>query len=201
MKIVSAIVMAALVIPSAAMAHGTHRQMGKHQHGHGEFNLAIDGGKVVMELHATGADIVGFEHTPKTAREKSAIEQARKRLAEGTKLFVTPAAAGCKMVKASVNMIIGTEKAEGKSGKDKHAHGHGHDHRHGTPEEGHSEFQVQYVLQCDNPGKLTTLRFDFFKRFPRAKELEVQAISAKRQARFEVTPASPQIDLRKLMAR
>ena len=46
----------------SAVAEEKHRQLGAHEHGHGNFNIAIEGKSVSMELEAPGADIVGFEH-------------------------------------------------------------------------------------------------------------------------------------------
>lgn len=155
-----------------------HRELGAHQHGHGTFNLALEGDRVTIDFEAPGVDIVGFEHAPKTEAEKAAIAAAKQKLAEPLTLFGIPADAQCKVGEAAVAL-------EG-------AH-EGHDH--GDKGEGHTEFQAQYLLQCANVKALTRLDFQFFAAFKGAAELAVVAISEKGQVKAEATRDKPRIDL------
>jgi len=61
---------------SMALAEGSKRELGAHEHGHSALNVAIEGGSVEMELIAPGADIVGFEHAATSEADKVAVEQA-----------------------------------------------------------------------------------------------------------------------------
>jgi hypothetical protein len=45
------------------------RQLNAHEHGVGQLDIAIDGQQIAMELHAPGADIVGFPHYIKPRRQ------------------------------------------------------------------------------------------------------------------------------------
>ena len=80
-----------------ALAGDERRQLGAHEHGHGRLNIAVEGGSVAMELIAPAADIVGFEHEPKTDEQRTAIEQAKGTLADPLALFVLPPSAGCRL--------------------------------------------------------------------------------------------------------
>ncbi|MGI9423429.1 MAG: ZrgA family zinc uptake protein, partial [Hyphomicrobiaceae bacterium] len=62
---------ACIPLVGALAADEQHRQLGAHEHGHGAFNVAIDGRRVSMELEAPGADIVAFEHKPTTKRQET----------------------------------------------------------------------------------------------------------------------------------
>ena len=62
-------------------ARAQHRELGPHQHGHGTLNIAIEGGRVSMELDVPGADIVGFEHAPSTKAQRTAVDKAKAQLA------------------------------------------------------------------------------------------------------------------------
>ncbi len=61
----------ALLSIHAEQASGTdYRYADAHQHGKGILNIVLEGNTLLMELEAPGADIIGFEHTAKTATEK-----------------------------------------------------------------------------------------------------------------------------------
>lgn len=59
----------------------------------------------------------------------------------------------------------------------------------------HSEFQADYVIQCQNIGALDTIEFAYFERFERAKKLDVKVEQAGDEQRFEVTREQRLLDL------
>ena len=69
----------AVVSSSAAFAEET-RQLDSHEHGVGELNIAVDGSTVAIELHAPGADIVGFEYVAKSFDDRLTVKKALKSL-------------------------------------------------------------------------------------------------------------------------
>lgn len=212
------------------------RELGAHEHGHGELNIAIEGQALAVELHVPGADIVGFEHAATSAEDKAKIEEAKGILSKPLDLFVLPEAAGCTLANAGVELITeggdhddhddhaehkhddhadekhddhaehkhddhADEKhddhAEHKHddhGDEKHAKDE-HDHDEHAEEEGHTEFHGEYAINCADPGALDSIKFVYFDQFPNAKELDVQMISDKGTAGFEVERESPTLDL------
>ncbi|MCB1509334.1 MAG: DUF2796 domain-containing protein [Hyphomicrobiaceae bacterium] len=146
---------------AAAQAQGRHEH-GPHVHGHGTLNIAIEGSKVSMSLEVPGADIVGFEHKPKTDKQKAALVAAKAALAAPLSLFVPPAEAGCKLVASEV-------KFEVEGG------------------DGHASFHATYALSCGSVDKLSTLEFAYFGKFAKANEVEVQLIAPKGVSKYEVT--------------
>ena len=78
----------------SASAQESKRELGSHEHGHGTFNVAIDGKTVAIELIAPGADIVGFEHTPKTDEQKAKLAAAKAALEKIEPVLELPGAAG-----------------------------------------------------------------------------------------------------------
>ncbi len=185
-----------------AVAEEKHRQLSAHEHGQGSFNIAIDGNRVSMELEAPGADIVGFEHKAKTKKQKTAVSNAEKKLKTIANVVELPAAAGCKLDKASVKLEISTDDHgdEKKAAKKGHDHGHAHSHgkkdaKHDAEEASHSEFHAAYELTCASPEKLVELSFPYFANFKGAKELEVSVVGPKSQKKFEVERESTKINL------
>jgi len=190
-------VLAAILTTAAlpAFAHGEHdhdetRQLGAHEHGTSTLNIAFDGGSLMMELEAPGADIVGFEHAAETDADKAAIEAAEAVLADPAALFVLPAAAGCTL--ASADAHLAGEDAD-------HDHGHSHDHSHDEAEAGHSEFHAEYSFTCADPAAVTSIGFGFFDAFPNAQKVDVQIVGPNGAQAFEVDRAAPTLALDGLM--
>lgn len=185
---------AASVVVFAAMAAERHHNA--HQHGVSEMNLAIEGSRVEIELESPGSDIVGFEHAPSTAADLQAIAGAVKKLKNGSRLFAFPMAADCKLEKSVV------EAPSAEDHEDKHGHGHkhghkdGHVHGHDREEkkgETHSEFHAHYYFACAKPRELKHVEVKLFDVFPRAEEIEVQAIISNRQFKRELTRGSSRL--------
>src|SRR5262249_17973035 len=145
-------------LPQSAAAQ--HRQLGAHEHGRGTLNIAIEGTRVSMELEAPGADIVGFEHAARTARQKTQLEQAKKQLLAPQTLFKFPEAGGWAVAAASVDIEA-----------DEHEHEHEHEAAAGVPkkaedkgeERSHSNFHGQYSFTCNAPAGITAVDFGYFR--------------------------------------
>jgi hypothetical protein len=185
------------ILMHPTLTHAQRREMGAHEHGSGTLNVALEGNRFSMELEVPGADIVGFEHAAKTAKQKAAVEKGKKQLLAPLALFKLPAAAGCAVSTASVEVETegdghdkeaAADKA-GKSAKEPQAH----------KEAGHSEFHAQYTFECKAPAMLTSIDFAYFRTFPRAERLGVNVVTPKGQTRYEVSRSKPRIDLAGMM--
>ena len=203
-------------LPAIALAADDgHTELGAHEHGSGVFNVAIEGNTLAMELEAPGADIVGFEHAAKSAKDKAAVKKAKATLADLHHVVDLPAAAGCKLTKANIEL----HSEGGDHGKhddhdhdkkaekhDDHDHDHGKkaekhdDHDHGEAKEaGHTEFHAEYQLNCAKPGQLTAFVFTYFKNFKGAEELDVSITGPSGQKKFEVKRGNIKVDLAGIM--
>lgn len=194
-------------IPFLTIAHAAQaeqRQLGPHEHGHGNLNIAVEGNSVQMELVVPGADIVGFEHEATTPEQKAQIKEAEAQLKDVLKQFMLPAAASCKLVKADVEVEVGTEhEHEHEAGKEAHKElghekgKHKDEHKEGAHDGGerHSEFDATYTLDCANPEQIKSIHFAYFKSFPNAKSLSVKIVSDKQQGSYEVTAEKPDLEL------
>jgi Protein of unknown function (DUF2796) len=181
-------VAAAVVVASAsALAAEEHRELGPHEHGHGRLNIAIEGKRVSMELQAPGADIVGFEHEASTPEQKAALAKAKATLADALSVFRLPEGAGCKVANASVAIQAEDAHEHEHDAANKEADEHGEHH--------HSEFHVQYALDCATPNKLTNIEFKYFDLFAGAQELDINLVTDKAQNHYEVKRGQPKLDL------
>jgi hypothetical protein len=175
MRLSPVLVFGLAMVAATAPAPAQHRHAGAHEHGRGTLNVAVEGKRVSMELEVPGADIVGFEHAAKTSQQKAAVEKGKQQLLAPQTLFQLPAAAGCAVSAANVAVDSGDGKGE------------------------HSEFHAQYTFDCQAPASLTSIDFDYFRTFSRAKRLDVSVVAPKGQSKFSVTRAKPRIDLGGMM--
>lgn len=111
-----------LAISGTAIAcEGGFRQHGAHVHGEVEMNIAQDGNELLIEITAPGADVVGFEHAPKTDEQKHKMQDAIATLEQASNVFSFASAAGCKVTHQSVTHTLG-------EGDHDHDHDHHDDH-------------------------------------------------------------------------
>jgi hypothetical protein len=162
------------------------RQLDAHEHGVGQLDIAIDGQQIAMELHAPGADIVGFEYAAESAKDLAAVDTAVAKLSAPLALFVLPEAAGCSIVEASAGLESEEEHEE---------HGDEHADDEHADEEGHTEFHAEYLLNCAEPSVITGIDFAYFGSFPNALEVEVQIIADTGATSFEVERDAPTLYL------
>ena len=194
-------------------------QLDAHEHGVGQLNIAFDENKIAMELHAPGADIVGFEYGAKSDADLAAIDAALQTLSDPLGLFLIPEAASCIVITAHAKLESedsdhDDHDEEGHDDHDEEGHdeeGHddhdeeGHDDHDDHDEEGHddhdeapghTEFHAEYLLECANLTEISAITFSYFEIFPNALELEVQVISDKGATAFEIERDVAKLDLR-----
>jgi hypothetical protein len=178
------------------------RHLEAHEHGVGQLDIAFDGQQVAMELHAPGADIVGFEYAAETAEDRAAVDAAVASLAGPLSLFVLPEGAGCSVVQAAAELESEDDHDDhDEAGHEDHdeADHDNHDeagHDDHENEAGHTEFHAEYLLTCADPSAITEITFAYFDSFPNALEVEVQIISDTGATLFEVERDAPTLDLR-----
>lgn len=192
MKLLSAFAISTLAA-TPLLAQET-RQLGSHEHGVGQLDIAIDGSQVAMELHAPGADIVGFEYMAQSAEDIAKVEAALAVLAEPLDLFGVPDAAQCSVVEARAEI----ESEDGDEDHDDHGDhaDEGHDdHGDEAAAAGHTEFHAEYLLECGDITALSEISLPYFTIFPNALEVEVQVISDAGAGAFEVERDAPLLDL------
>ncbi|MGH1412766.1 MAG: zinc uptake protein ZrgA [Pelagimonas sp.] len=132
-------ILALTTVIAAPVFAETARQLGAHEHGVGQLDIAFDGGQIAMELHAPGADIVGFEYEATSAEDKTAVDTALAALVKPLDLFVLADAAGCTVAKASAELEAeGDHDDHGEEGHDDHGEEAHHDHDEHA-EKGHDD--------------------------------------------------------------
>ncbi|OOZ41005.1 hypothetical protein BOW53_05640 [Solemya pervernicosa gill symbiont] len=197
----AAVALTALLIPFSPPLHAeedVHRHHEAHEHGVGQLNIAVEGRELHLELESPAMNIVGFEHAPRNEQEHHAVEHAVEQLRRAERLFITSAAAGCRLHEAEVES--GLMEADDEHHEAHHDEAHGdekHDahHEEGHGEEAHADFEASYRFACNNPAALSTLTVKLFETFPATEELEVQLLRDRGQTAVELTTANAVINL------
>jgi hypothetical protein len=170
-----------------------------HEHGVAHMNVAFEGYELYIEFISPAANIVGFEHHPRTEEQKSAVKKAMATLTAGEMLFVLSPGAEGSLVASTVNTDI-EKDSEHESGQ---AHAHEQDespkatehdkqrrhkeHNEADERERHSEFKAEYHIVCKQPEKLAHMDVMLFGTFPGIEHIEVQLLTATKQAALKLT--------------
>jgi len=177
-----------------------YRHHEAHEHGVAHMNVAFEGNELYIELISPAANIVGFEHQPRTQEQKAAVKTAIKKLEAGEKLFAFPSGVGGRLVKSKVHTNIYTESGHESDGAESHKHDemsrdagneadkHAHEeHQHGDEHERHSEFKAEYHFVCKKPEKLVYGDVMLFGVFSGIEHIKVQLLIGTKQTAFELT--------------
>jgi len=144
------------------------RQLESHEHGVSSLKMALEGQILEMELESPANDIVGFEHAPENKSQKAAIAKALSLLKSKPGVFKTPPTANCKVEDVSGKFEV---------------------------EKDHAGFHITWKIKCLNPKEIKSLETNFFQKFPKAKEIEVEIISAFGQKAIEWENGTKKIKL------
>ncbi len=176
-----------------------------HVHGVAHLNAAVEGTSIHLEFTSPAANIVGFEHQPRTPEQKDGVRNAIEKLEDGSKLFILSPEAQCRLSKSSVKTDI--EHDANHDADEEHKHGHEKDVHHGKGKDNdqkhheenedeharHSEFHSEYQFVCKNPGKLSQMDVMLIQSFPGIEHIEVQLLTKTKQTAQELTAQSHRI--------
>ena len=179
-----------LLLPLSVLA----QEHAAHEHGHGELNLALDGQQLLIELHAPAADLVGFEHAPRTTQEQQQQALALQHLQQADRLFVLPAAARCQLQQHQVHDHADAqdEHTAGAAHANDSAHDHEHEHEHEEDHQ-HSDIRAEYSFVCQQPEQLNSLTLTLFSHYPTLQKLSLQAILPGVPDRNELSASQPTV--------
>jgi len=184
-------------IPALSARAEEHRQHGAHEHGIAHLNVAVEGDNLAVEFISPAANIVGFEHRPRTQEQKDAVKEAIRKLEAGETLLHLPPGAHASLAESVVQTDI-----EGDSGGESdaaHTHepaeGHGKEENPGSDpqqdkdnaHEHHSDFKAEYRFLCRQPEKLSHMDVLFFHAFPAIERMKVQVLTSTKQSAEELT--------------
>lgn len=147
-----------------------------HRHGELTMELAQEGTKLSIELHAPGEALLGFERAPRTQEEKAAMAAALNDLKHPDAWLAMAARAQCALTSASVQTTGFDEKDR------KQAHGH-------------AEIRASYRYDCKASAPLRTIDIGLFKRYARVKHIRVDMVLPGNQGSQSLSAGSTRLVL------
>lgn len=175
------------------LVHGTTYAQGeRHEHGASTLEVSIEKNTLLIKWASPLSDLMGFEHAPKTAKEKAAADKLIARLKDSAFLFKPNTDAACRIVK---KVILAPTLERSRDTGTKHKANTDHDHVV------HSDLEYSVTYNCSNPGALATLDIAAFKSWPAIREIDVALVGPGGQSAQEATPRSTQINLREVTAK
>jgi len=212
----------ALGLAASAIAE-LERQHGVHVHGETVGTLALDGDQLQIELTIPGANLVGFEHPPRTEEQRASIDQVLALLESGDWLR-TDARAECQSAQIEIHAhgFAQSEAADADphdhephhgahhhEGHHKHHHDHHDDphdrhhnsHHHHDDGHGHekahehAEFQVVARLTCQAPTHLRWIELNLFENYPGNEQITLDVLTDTVATRVRLSPGRERADL------
>lgn len=156
---------ATLFLAAPVHAGHDHDNHAAHVHGTATLEVAVDGGILSVRLESPLANLLGFEHAPKTPQERAAAKALLAGLKQGDKLFTPTPAAGCKLAEARVESAA----LEGKSA------------------DGHGDVDAEYRFTCAQPARLTGLDAALFNAYPGLSRIDAAVVTGKGQRAFRLS--------------
>ena len=148
---------------------------GAHVHGEASLNVVADGAQLEIQLQSPLDSVVGFEHAPRTDKQREAVRTMATRMRQ-TKLFVPTPEAGCSVasVKLASNSLpaelLGEPAVPATQAVEK-----------AKKPSGHDDLEATFVFRCSAPDRLRGLESSLQKAFPGIRTLKVRVVSARGQ--------------------
>ncbi|MBI2319706.1 MAG: DUF2796 domain-containing protein [Betaproteobacteria bacterium] len=169
-----------------------------HSHGTATLKAAVDGNLLTLNFESPLDNLVGFEHAPRTDKQKAAVRRMAGQLLNAASVFAPTPAADC--VVTSVNLespVIDPLVLRGDGAKDKApekrsaplpAKGAAH-----SDAGGHAEIEGTFVFRCAKAESLRDLEVRLFDRFSGLKRLDVQVATPKGQKSARLSPGTRRV--------
>jgi hypothetical protein len=156
-----------------------------HEHGKVTLNIAIDASTLAMELDAPAANVVGFEHAPRTSGERAAVSNAAAFIRAGRSLIGVPPAAGCHFVNTVFTEPKWEPDTESATAASKASEAH----------EAHADYEARFSFRCDHPDQLAWFEPWLLLKLMNVNEARINLLTASGQRTETVTNPRARIRL------
>ncbi len=150
-----------------------------HEHGVARLDVAVDAGRVSIELDTPLDNLLGFERAPRTDAERDKVAAMLARLRAGDALFRIDAAAGCTLAKVD---LVSAPLELGKAAAGAAASAAASDH---------ADLNAVFEFRCKNGARAGFVEVGLFDAFPALKRIELQVVTPRGQLKATLRkPAS-----------
>lgn len=156
------LMLAGAALPVAAADPGANPH-GAHQHGVARLDVVVEGSTLLIGLDSPLANLLGFEHPPRSERERSALGKMEAAL-RAAGAFKPNAEAACTLGAVALEPSFGAAPSGRKAAV------------------GHADAEVSWTFHCAAPGALRQIEVELFARFAGLKSLQVQLAGPRGQS-------------------
>lgn len=191
-SVICSLVGSATLIFCASAPAEEFEQHHAHEHGKVTLNLAVDGRALVLELDAPAANVVGFEHAPRTSSERAAVTNADAWIRAGKDVLALPQDAECRYT--STEFTPPQWEADNDHGQD-----HDDDDNHGESgheadrHDHHADYEARFNYECARPDKLAWVEPRLLDKLLNVIEARVNVVGPKGQHSDTVKSARSRI--------
>ena len=162
-----------LFAAALCLAASAHAAGHAHEHGVVKLDIAIEAGKLTVQMESPLDNLVGFERAPRTDAERQRVDAAVARLKAAAALFKIDPAAGCTL--ASVELV----SAPLNLGKPEP----------GAVDDGHADLDGDFEFACKNSARAGFIDLGLFSAFSGMQRIDVQIAAP--QGQFKRTLQRP----------
>ena len=160
--VLTTVMMSALVNADSNNQHHEHKP---HVHGVSEIQLVMSEHKIELNFESPANNILGFEHSAQSPKEKQQVLAAKEILSTAASLFIFKGTT-CSPSPSVININSLLQKHEKK----------------------HHEISALYRFTCDSINDLESIQIQLFCYFENIAEIKVQWISQYKQGMEILTP-------------
>lgn len=149
-----------------------------HEHGAARLDVAVEAGRLSLQLEAPLDSLFGFERAPRNEAERKRVETGIARLKAADALFRPDPAAGCTLANVDLRAaVLGLGATAGA-----------------TPGE-HADLDGTIEFRCRDVTRLTFIDTELFDAFASLKRIDIQAATPKGQLKRTLKRPATRITL------
>lgn len=157
---------------SAATEDELFEEHHAHEHGVAALDVAVEAAQLVLQFRSPAMNLLGFEHSPRSAQDNAAVSRALGWLRDPAAQFQPSTDAGCRIVKSEVIPP---------------------DWKHSSE---HSEFAASYEFTCQRPAALQHVDVRLLQHLNADMKIEAQVATPAGQHSANLSRANTRLSLR-----
>lgn len=156
----------------ATAQHKKHREHKAHKHGDAELSIAFDSLIGQLEFKTPAESIVGFEHQPKSDKDKQKLTAAKVDFETNISKYIQfDSSLACKFEKKSITLAVNPSD----------------DH--------HADFVARFDITCLKPIQGTTIAFDF-TTVSKLKRIHTTVLAGELQLKTDIRAKKTTLDIK-----
>lgn len=176
----------------SALCAGAAVAAKRHEHGHADVEVVIDGRELHVHWRVPTESFMGFGYAPQTEADRATWQRSARDMKDAAQWLRPNAQAQCRVVDVDLDLPCGEAAHDGHKHEQEHQQAHAHEHRdqheHEHEHAQHSDIEWTVAFACQKPSALQQLEFDVFQRWPRLRVVHVQMVSPSGQTSADLKP-------------